>query len=122
MPKSVKNLVKVSSVLGILFSLNTLGGMTKASALELPGLPVSIPLDQLVQRGLELEPKLMDDSVNRNNVQLCLPVCSLGIPIPTNTLSLPQEQRLQPQLRNIPQAPQPIPSQNMPSRRPLSSP
>lgn len=116
---SADKLVKVSTVLGILLSLTTLG-TTKASALDLPGLPVSLPLDQLVQRGLELEPKLMDDSLNRNNLQLCLPICSLGIP--TNTPAVPQQQRMQPQVQSVPQAPRSIPAQNMPPRRPLPSP
>lgn len=114
MSKCAKNIVRISSVLGVLLSLTTLG-MTKASALELPGLPISLPLGKLLERGLELEPKLMDNSVNRNNVQLCLPLCSLGVP--TNTLSSPQGPRPQPQLQNVPSDSRFGSGQNIPSRR-----
>lgn len=120
MSKFGKNIVKLSSVLGVFLSLATLG-TTQASALELPGVPLKLPLDALLQRGLELEPKLMDDSVNRNNLLLCLPMCALGVP--GNTLSAPQGSRPQPQMQNIPPAArpmpgpgQPMPGQSMPGR------
>lgn len=114
MSTSAKTLVKISSFLGVLFSITTLG-ITQASALDVPGLPVplKLPLDQLLDRSLELEPKIVEDSLNRNNVLLCLPLCAL----PTNTLASPQRLQPQPMLQNTPANPrlgsgqgQPVPA------------
>lgn len=102
MSKSTKKIVSISSVLLVLLSLNTLS-TTKASALPLPLPSLPFGLDKLPEKGIKLgvEPslKVIEESVNRNNVQMCVLPCGLGVP--TN-LSAPQPQAPQPQPRNIP--------------------
>lgn len=121
MSKSTKKIVKFSSVLGILLSLTALG-TTQASALELP-LPFGL---DMLQPGVKLEPslKILDDSGNRNNLQLCLLSCSpLGVP--SNNFSSSPNRRLQPQLQNIlpvqPSSGPSIPQRTSPSQPQLGN-
>jgi hypothetical protein len=99
MSKSTKNIVKFSSLLGVVLGLSVLG-MTKASALEIP---IPFGLEQLTQRGVKLgvEPtlRLFDKSVNSNQLQLCILPCKVDAP--TDAISSPQTPALQPQLKDV---------------------
>ncbi len=117
MSKSAKKIVSISTALLVLLSLNTLSTI-KASALEVPLPSLPLGLDKLPEKGIKLgvEPSLnlIDESVNRNSMQMCVLPCELGVP--TN-LSTPQTQAPQPQPRNLPPQSPLNPVQGIPGKQ-----
>ena len=115
MSKSAKKIVSISTALLVLLSLNTLSTI-KASALEVPLPSLPLGLDKLPEKGIKLgvEPslKLIDESLNRNSMQMCVLPCELGVP--TN-LATPQTQAPQP--RNVPPQSPLNPVQGIPGKQ-----
>lgn len=80
---SIQYIVKLSAMLPLLLGV-TIFNPAKVSALDVSQIPL---LGLVLQRGLSLEPslKLLDQDMNRNNIQVCVLSCSpmpAAIPAP----------------------------------------
>lgn len=81
---SIQYIVKLSAMLPFLLGV-TIFNPAKASALDVSQIPL---LGLVLQRGLSLEPslKLLDQDMNRNNIQVCVLSCS---PMPNAAIPTP---------------------------------
>lgn len=81
---SIQCVVKLSAMLPLLLGV-TIFNPAKAAALDVSQIPL---LGPALQRGLSLEPslKLLDQDMNRNNIQVCVLSCS---PMPNAAIPMP---------------------------------